>query len=79
MVSQHSRGKKEEWEMAGLRRFHGPKQGLPEGSLPHAADRPIGRFDCRTPPNEFFGRFPRLPKTKKKMLLSPQSETIIIR
>ena len=25
MVSQHSRGKKEEWEMVGLRRLHGPK------------------------------------------------------
>ena len=61
MVSQHSRGKKEEREMVGLRKLHGPKQGLPEGSFSHATDRPIGKFDCRTPPNEFFGRLPGLP------------------
>ena len=61
MVSQHSRGKEKEREMAGLHRLRGPQQGLPEGSLPHATDRLIGRFDRQTPPNEFFLRLPRLP------------------
>ena len=57
MISQHSCGKKEEREMADLRRLHRLKQGLPEGSFPNATDRPIGRCDCRAPPNEFLDAF----------------------
>ena len=47
--------------MVGLRRLHRLKQGLPEGSFPNATDRPIGKCDCRAPPNEFFRCLPGLP------------------
>ena len=59
MVGKYGGGKKENREMASLRRLHRLKQGVPEGPVPVASNRPIGRCNCRSP-NELPGCFPGL-------------------
>ena len=60
MVGKYSGGKKEDGKMASLRRLHTLKQGVPEGPVPFASDRPVGKCNCRPPPNELPGCLPRL-------------------
>ena len=59
MLGKYGGGKKEDREVASLRRFHRLKQGVLEGPIPVASDKPIGRCDCRPPPNELLGCLPR--------------------
>ena len=60
MVGEYSGGKKEEWEVASLCRFHRLEQGVPKRSAPNASDRPVGRCNCRPPSNELLGCFSEL-------------------
>ena len=60
MAGKYDGGKKEDGEVASLRRLHRLKQGVLEGPVPVASDRPIGRCDCRPPPNGLLGCLPGL-------------------
>ena len=60
MASKYCSGKEEEWEVASMRRFHGLKWGLPQGSISYAQDRPTGRCHCRPSSDEFLGCLPIL-------------------
>ena len=60
MVGKYGGGKKEDREMVSLCRLHRLKQGVPEGLVPVASNRPIGRCDCRPPLNGPPGCFPGL-------------------
>ena len=60
MVGKYGGGKEKDRKVVILRRLHRLKQGLPEGSVPVASNRPIGRRDCRPPQNELPGCLPGL-------------------
>ena len=55
MVGEYSGGKKEDWEMASLRKFHKLEQSVPKRLVPNASDRLVGRRNCRPPLNELLG------------------------
>ena len=60
MAGKYGGGEKEDREVAGLRRLHRLKQGVPKRPVPVALNRPTGRCDCRPPPNGLLGCLPRL-------------------
>ena len=60
MTGEYRGGKEKEWQMEGLRRFHGFKLGMPKRPVPNAEDRSAGRCYIWTPENELFGRLSRV-------------------
>ena len=61
MVGQHGSGEKEKWKVASLRKFHGFKQNLHQGSLLDTSNRSIGGCDGWSSSNKLFGCISRIP------------------
>ena len=60
MAGEHSGGEEEDGEVEGLRRLHGPEQGVPQGPIPPTQNRSIGGCNRGAPSNELPGRLPGL-------------------
>ena len=56
MIGQHHGNQEEKRKMASLRGFHGPKQSMPKGPIPHASYRLAGGRNGEPSSDEFSGR-----------------------